>query len=251
MRALVLVLAVVACGGSASKVATPNTAPLKLPRSVSRIGEVVLSHKSEELDAKQGETKLAQRKQLRLRTKVLAVADGEATKISVTYDEHAYSLVVDGVERSARPALTGKTFVLERADGATVVTKEVGELTDAEREAVLEDHKSFGKPSPFLAVLAKHEWKVGAPIEVDAKDFIEVDNEGGAGKMTFNLASYDDQLAKFELQSSVKKDGLTIDSTGGMEADLRDPAYGVAFMSSKIAGPTTGSQRIRIVTSRP
>ncbi|MEJ7598892.1 MAG: hypothetical protein WKG01_13370 [Kofleriaceae bacterium] len=250
MRAVVVMFALVACGGSSKPVAKPNTAPLKLPRSVSRVGEVLLIHKSEELDAKQGETKLAQRKQLRLRTKVLGVADGEPTKISVTYDEHAYSLVIDGVERSARPALTGKTFVLEHADGATVVTKEVGELTDAERDAVLEDHKSFGKPSPFLEAIAKREWKVGAAVELDAKAFIEVDNEGGTGKMLFTLVSYDDQIAKFELQSSVKKDELTIDSKGGMDTDLRDPAYGVAQMTSKITGPTMGTQRLKIVTSR-
>ncbi len=250
VRTLVLFVIFACSGGSKTPVEKPNTAPLKLPPSVSRIGEVFESTKSEKLNAKQGETKVEQRKQLRLRSKVLAVTAGEATKISVTYEEHAYSLVVDGVERSARPALTGKTFFLEAADGEVVVTKEVGELTEAEKEAVLEDHKSFAKPSPFLKVLSSREWKVDAPVELDAKEFIEVDNEGGTGKIMFKLLSYDAQRATFALKSSVKKDELTIDSEGKMEADRKDPAYGLAEMNSKITGTTTGSQEIKIVTRR-
>lgn len=250
MRSLLLLLAVVACGSSTKPTEKPNLAPLKLPKSVSRIGEVFESEKTETLSAKQGETKVEQRKQLRLRSKVLAVTEGEVSKLSVTYEEHAYSLVVDGVERSARPALTGKTFFLEATGGEVQITKEIGELTEAEKAAVLEDHKSFGKPSPFLKVLAEHEWKVDAPVELDAKEFIEVDNEGGAGKITFKLLEYDGKMARFALKSSVKKDELTIESEGSMEADLKDPAYGVARMNSKITGATTGSQEIKIVTKR-
>lgn len=250
VRTLVIFFVVACSGGSKTPVEKPNTAPLKVPRSISRIGEVFESEKTEKLTAKQGDTKVDQRKQLRLRSKVLSVSDGEPTKISVTYEEHAYSLVVDGVEKSARPALTGKTFFLELADGEVVVTKEIGELTEAEKAAVLEDHKSFGKPSPFLKVLAAREWKVDAPVELDAKEFIEVDNEGGTGKMTFTLLGYDAKVARFTLKSSVKKDELTIDSEGSMEADLKDPAYGVAQMSSKISGTTTGSQEIKIITKR-
>ena len=249
MRALALVI-LVACGSSTKPVDKPNTDPLKLPASVSTIGQIYESEKSETLSAKQGETKLEQRKQLRLRSKVLAVAKGEPTKISVTYEEHAYSLVIDGVEKSARPALTGKTFFLEVADGETRVTKEVGELTDAERDAVLDDHKSFGKPSPFLKILASREWKVGTPVELDAKEFIEVDNEGGAGKITFTLTDYDATRARFALQSKVVKDKLTIVSKGGMEPDLKDPELGYAHMSSQITGPTTGRQEIKITTRR-
>ena len=248
-----LLCVLVACGGPAAKVATPEPepaqAPLKVPIHVDRVGDVRIEHKTEVVKEKRGEIAITQRKEYRRRITVLAVHDGLPTKIRVAYEQHTFSFVVDGVERGSEyPSLHGNTYILERVGDGIDTMKETGTQTEQESELVLADNRTFVRPNRLLEVLASRTWKVGELVELDAASVSGI--QGIAGTTSIRLVGYDNQVARIEIHS-IHTTGTLLDLKVKLEVDVRDPFYGsVSSTATGADDAMTSTAEARIVVSR-
>jgi hypothetical protein len=96
---------------------------------------------------------------------LLAVKDGAATKIRVTYAKSFKDKTKNGKVSAGPEPIDGKTYVVEKVGDEVLVTDgKGGTVPAAEETLVAKDYKSLGKPDPFLVGMPKRPLKKGERV---------------------------------------------------------------------------------------
>ncbi len=100
------------------------------------------------------------------RIEVVATDGGAASRVKVTYVDKAITEVADGQETTRRPAVRGKSYIVEQLDGKLVVTDAA--RTAARKEEVdivaADFAQDLGKPDRMVASVPEAPLRVGDPV---------------------------------------------------------------------------------------
>ena len=121
------------------------------------------------------------------RTKVVEITGGVRTKVEVTYRDASESQQVAGGDDASRPlAVAGKSYLvwIEGGEGGTIRATAVdgGDVGDAERELLVEDHEGeLGRMPGMAQVIVGRPWTQGQAVALADDERREVAAAMGPG----------------------------------------------------------------------
>ncbi|MEZ4364928.1 MAG: hypothetical protein R2939_01410 [Kofleriaceae bacterium] len=183
---------------------------------------------------------------------VLAVdAAGAPTKLRITYTTKVATQAVAGQVDVAPQPLEGRTYVVWVEAGVVRATSGDGEpVTEAELAALADDHETLGRPAAMERILAGRTWRLGerySLTEAELAEYNELKRTASgqhASAMALTLTGFDDQLATFEMEVTLRtaKGGaaLTISMTGPVRIERARTRPLEITMTGTLEGVTQG-----------
>jgi len=131
-----------------------------------RVGHRRIAHQRSSvnfiLDFGSGENKFATREAEERHEEILALQGSTITRLRVKFVKLLETSTKNGKKTIKPQPLLGKTFVLERSGGKTVVTDPAGKAVPAATAALVQKkYKSFGKPNHLFRALNNRPMHVG------------------------------------------------------------------------------------------
>lgn len=180
-------------GGTAAGTATPATDALLIRWKAPAVGSVqdsvddLVQHLTIHDPTAPDPLELTLGRHLDKRTKVVEITGGVRTKVEVTYRDASESQQVAGGDDASRPlAVAGKSYLvwIEGGEGGTIRATAVdgGDVGDAERELLVEDHEGeLGRMPGMAQVIVGRPWTQGQAVALADDERREVAAAMGPG----------------------------------------------------------------------
>jgi hypothetical protein len=237
-RAIALI-ALAACQGSKSDKPKPAAAPppvegdvLKLEPQAPAVGMVIHEDSTQSssmtLTLNGASSMLTEDTHEVSTSQVLDVADGAITKVRIGYDVKETRHSLDGKDTLDPSPLEGHSYQVWIEGGQLKAAREDGTaVSDAEAEALADDHGDLGHVPPMAKVIPGRAWKKSERVDLSGADLALLSDDPAlkVSAGSFMMLGAGGGAAVFDTLVTTVKDDATahIETTinGKMQVDLR------------------------------